>query len=365
LPFLSRKDIIFKDKVYMTNFLPLALGLIIFSFLICAVLIVPFINLLYKLHLTRRSEAPKHGKVPLFDKLHDKKTGTPVGGGILIIALVSVLFAVIFPISSHLGLYITSSFPLRAELFIIFFTFISFGLLGLSDDLLKMFAKPSKGILGLWFGLRRKHKFILQCLLGLFIGYFVYKFLGIHIINIPILGVVLNLGAWYVPFAAFVIVAFTNAFNITDGLDGLGAGLLVVCLISFEIIAAGNLDTPLSLFISLWVGGLIAFLYFNIWPARLFLGDAGALSFGAMLGVIGLITGKIIALVVIGGIFVVEAATSAIQMAGWKYLKRPVFPLAPIHHTLLAKGWQEPKIVMRAWILGLLLAIFGLWLATI
>jgi phospho-N-acetylmuramoyl-pentapeptide-transferase len=349
----------------MTNFLPLALGLMIFSFLISFVLIVPFIDLLYKLKLTRKREAPKTGKVPLFDKLHDIKAGTPVGGGVLLIALTSILFAIIFPISSYLGLFITSSFPLRAELFIIFFTFISFGLLGLSDDLLKIFGQPTKGVLGLWFGLRRKHKLILQCILALFIGFFIYKYLGIQIINIPIVNLVINLGAWYIPFAAFVIVAFTNAFNITDGLDGLSAGLLVICLLAFEIIAAGNLDTPLSLFMSLWVGGLIAFLYFNVWPARIFLGDAGALSFGAMLGVIGLITGKIIAFVVIGGVFVVEVATSAIQMFGWKYLKRPIFPLAPIHHTLLARGWQEPKIVMRAWMLGLLLAIFGLWLATI
>jgi phospho-N-acetylmuramoyl-pentapeptide-transferase len=349
----------------MTNFLPLALGLIIFSFLICAVLIVPFINLLYKLHLTRKREAPTTGKVPLFDKLHDIKTGTPVGGGVLIIAIISILFLIIFPLSGYLGMFIKSSFPLRSELFIIFFTFISFGLLGLSDDLLKVFAKPSRGILGLWFGLRRKHKFILQCILALFIGFFIYRFLGIHIINIPLIHVVINLGVWYIPFAAFVIIAFSNAFNVTDGLDGLSAGLLVICLIAFEIISAGNLDTPLSLFIALWIGGLIAFLYFNVWPARLFLGDAGALSFGAMLGIIGLITGKIIALVVIGGVFVIEVATSAIQMFGWKYLKRPIFPLAPIHHTLLAKGWQEPKIVMRAWIIGMLLAVFGLWLATI
>lgn len=349
----------------MTNFLPLALGLIIFSFLMSIILIVPFINLLYKLHLTRGREAPKTGKVPLFDKLHDIKAGTPVGGGVLIIILTSIIFAVIFPLSSYLGLFIRSSFSLRAELFIIFFTFISFGILGLSDDLLKIFGKPTRGILGLWFGLRRKHKFILQCILGIFIGYFVYQFLGIHIINIPILGVVLNLGVWYIPFAAFVVVAFSNAFNITDGLDGLSVGLLIICLLCFEIIAAGNLDTPLSLFISLWVGSLIAFLYFNVWPARIFLGDAGALSFGAMLGVIGLITGKIVALVVIGGIFVVEVASSAIQMIGWKYLKRPVLTLAPFHHALLAKGWREPKIVMRVWIAGLLLAIFGLWLATI
>lgn len=349
----------------MTNYLPLTLGLIIFSFLICMVLIVPFINLLYKLRLTRKREAPTTGKVPLFDKLHDIKAGTPVGGGILLIGLVSILFAIIFPLSSNLGLYIKSSFTLKSELFVIFFTFISFGVLGLSDDLLKIFGKPTKGILGLWFGLRRYQKFILQSILALFIGFFIYKYLGIHIINIPIIHKVIDFGVWYIPFSAFVIVAFTNAFNITDGLDGLAGGLLIVCLMVFEIIATGNLDTPLSLFISLWIGGLIAFLYFNVWPARLFLGDAGALSFGAMLAVIGLITGKIGALVIIGGIFVIEASSSLIQIIGWKFLKKPIFPLAPIHHTFLARGWNEPKIVMRAWIVGLLFAIFGLWLATI
>jgi phospho-N-acetylmuramoyl-pentapeptide-transferase len=349
----------------MTNFLSLPLGLIIFSFLISSVLIVPFIDLLYKWHLTRKREAPKNGKIPLFDKLHDIKTGTPVGGGVLIIALVSLFFAVIFPLSSHMGLFIESSFTLKSELFIIFFTFISFGILGLSDDLLKMFGKPSKGILGLWFGLRRYQKFILQCILAVFISFFIYRYLGIHIINIPIIHVVYNLGIWYIPFSAFVIVAFTNAFNITDGLDGLSVGLLIICLIVFEIIATGNLDTPLTLFMSLWIGSLIAFLYYNVWPARIFLGDAGALSFGAMLAVIGLVTGKIVALVVVGGIFVIEVLSSLVQMIGWKFLKRPILPLAPLHHTFLARGWKEPKIVMRAWIVGLLLAIFGLWLATI
>lgn len=348
----------------MTNYLTLSLGLVIFSFLICIVLIVPFINLLYKLHLTRKKEAPEHGKVPLFDKLHDIKVGTPVGGGVLIIILVTLLFAFSFSLSSHMGLYVRSSFSLKAELFIIFFSFISFGLLGLSDDLLKIFAKPTRGVLGLWFGLRRKQKFILQWILGFFIGYLIYSYLGVHIINIPGFDIVWDLGVWYIPFSAFVIVAFSNAFNVTDGLDGLSAGLLMICLGAFGVIAIEGLDTPLLFFISLWAGAIFAFLYFNVWPARLFLGDTGALSFGAMLAVIGLITGKILALVVIGGIFVVEIASSLIQILSWKFLKKPVFPLAPIHHTFLAKGWQEPKIVMRAWILGLLLAVFGLWLAT-
>lgn len=347
------------------NLLPLALGLIIFSFLISSVLIVPFIDLLYKFHLTRRAEAPKKGKIPLFDKLHDIKTGTPVGGGIFIIAFVSVLFAILFPLTTRLGVFVRSSYNLGGELFVIFFTFLSFGILGLSDDLIKIFAKPTKGFLGLWFGIRRRQKFILQWILGFAIGFLIYKNLGIQIVNVPMLHIVFNLGPWYIPFAAFVIVSFTNAFNITDGLDGLAAGLLLICLATFGIIVAGHLDTPLSLFIALWTGALVAFLYFNVWPARVFLGDAGALSFGSTLAVIGLLSGSIVALVVIGGIFVIEVSSSAIQIIGWKIFKRPVFPLAPIHHTFLARGWEEPKIVMRAWIAGVILAIFGLWLATI
>ena len=349
----------------MQNFLPLALGLVMFSFLITGVLVIPFIDFLYKIKFTRRVEAPKVGKVPLFDKLHDKKAGTPVGGGVLIIAVVSLLFAIIFPISRYLGVFIQTAYSLRAELFVIFFTFISFGLLGLLDDYIKMLGKPAKGVLGLAFGLSRKHKFILQWVLAVIVAFIIHKVLGIGILYVPIIGLTLNLGLWYIPFAAFVIVSFTNAFNITDGLDGLASGLLMICLMAFGVIAAGSIDTPLSLFIALWLGALIAFLYFNTWPARIWLGDSGALSFGATLAVIGLLTGSIIALVVIGGIFVVEISSSAIQMFGWKFLKKPIFRLAPLHHTFLARGWEEPKIVMRAWLAGIILAIFGLWLATI
>jgi phospho-N-acetylmuramoyl-pentapeptide-transferase len=192
-----------------------------------------------------------------------------------------------------------------------------------------------------------------------------YQKLGIQIVYIPLFDKVIHLGSWYIPFSALVIVSFSNAYNITDGLDGLASGLLVISLAAFGGIAAGNLDTPLSLFISLWIGALIAFGYFNVWPARLHLGDVGALSFGATLALIGLLTGNIIALIVICGFFVVEVVSSAVQILGWRFLKRPILPLAPLHNTFLALGWEEPKIVMRAWLGGIVLAIFGLWLSVI
>lgn len=347
------------------NIFPLALGLLIFSFIITSLLVVPFINLLYKLKLTRRIEAPKKGEIPLFDKLHDIKAGTPVGGGILLIVIVSIALLILFPIFKHMGIYIQSSYSLKTELLLIYFTFISFGLLGLSDDVVKIFGKPRKEMLGLAWGLTKKQKFIAQWILAIIVGYILYAKLGIQFVHIPLLKITINLGFWFIPFSAFVIVAFSNAFNFTDGLDGLATGLLLICLIVFGIIAAGNLDTPLWLFIYVWIGALMAFLYFNVWPARVFLGDAGALSFGATLALIGLLTGNIIALVVVGGIFVLELASSAIQIFGLKVLNKRIFPLAPIHHTFLALGWEEPKIVVRAWLVGIMLAIFGLWLATI
>ena len=345
--------------------LPLALGLVIFSFMITSSLIVPFINLLYRIRLVRKKEAIVKGKKSLFDKLHDIKAGTPIGGGIIIIVVVTLLFSAILPFATRMGVPIHTSFNLRHELVVIFFTFISFGLLGMLDDFVKIFGKPKVGELGAVFGLSKTQKFTLQWILGFAIGFLMYQYLGIRILHIPLLNIVLNLGVLYIPFAAFVIVFFANAFNFTDGLDGLASGLLMIYLFAYIIIAIEHLDTPFFMFLSLWLGAIIAFLYFNVWPARIFLGDAGALSFGAMIAVIGLMIGNVATLFVIGGLFVLEAASSLIQILSIKYLKRKVFPLAPIHHTFLAIGWEEPKIVMRAWLAGIILAVFGLWLATI
>jgi len=348
------------------NILPLALGLVIFSFLITAILVVPFINLLYRIKFTRRLEGAERGKKLLFDKFHDKKAGTPIGGGVLLILVVALLFLIVFPLISYMGIFIHSSFNLRYELLIIFFTFISFGLIGLLDDYVKTFGKPTKNIaLGKVFGLSKKAKLSLQIILATTVSIMLYSLLGIHILYIPILNTVLNLGILYIPFATFIILLFSNAFNFTDGLDGLASGLLMIYLFAYIIIAVSNLDTPLFVFIAIWLGSIIAFLYFNVWPARIWMGDAGALSFGAMIAVIGLLIGNVAVLFVIGGIFVIEAASSVIQLFSKRFFNRKVFPIAPIHHSFLAMGWEEPKIVMRAWLAGIMLAVFGLWLATI
>ena len=174
-----------------------------------------------------------------------------------------------------------------------------------------------------------------------------------------------SLGFLFIPFAAFVIVAFANAFNIADGLDGLASGLLLICLAAFLAITSNRLDQPLGVFIAILMGSVGAFLYFNIYKARIWLGDVGALSLGAVLAVIGLLTGKIIALAFIGGVFVIEIASSLIQILAKKFLHKKVFLASPFHLLLLRIGWDEPKIVMRAWLLGFLFAILGLYIAFI
>ncbi len=265
------------------------------------------------------------------------------------------------PVLKRLGFEITHVYPINEEINIIFFTFISFGLLGLYDDVVKFFELDREEG---YSGLRTSHKFLIQFALGLIIGAMMYVNLGIDIIHIPFIGVI-NFGYWFVLIAALIVVLFTNSVNITDGMDGLAGGLLMICLFGLLLITASILDVPLSVFIALWLGGLLSFLYFNVFPARIFMGDVGALAFGATLAVVGLLTGKIIALLVIGFPFLVDGISSLLQIFWVKVFKHRLFPIAPIHYWLLKIGWTEPKIVQRAWLIGIMCVIFGLWLAII
>lgn len=341
----------------------LILGLLLTSFFVTSIAIIPFINLLYKLKFRRLNQATNtdaFGKLtPVFNLFHKHKGGTPIGGGLLVIVVVSLLFALIFPLIRFFGITITHNHPMADELSILFFTFISFGLLGLYDDTKKLFGVAKTG----FFGLRLRHKFIIQSVLAFIIAIQLYFNLGLHIINIPLFGVI-EFGPFYIAFAMFCIVAFANAVNVTDGLDGLASGVLMITLFALWFLSAAILDTPLSVFIGVWLGALIAFLYFNVYPARIFMGDVGALSFGATIAVIGLLLGKIIAVAIVGGIFVVEIASSFAQLISKKVRGKKIIPVAPIHLWLQKNGWEEPKIVTRFWLAGIMLAIFGLWLAT-
>lgn len=338
----------------------LYLGLLLFSFIVTSILVVPFINLLYKLKFQRQNQRTldlQNNRTPIFDKFHNLKAGTPVGGGLLIIVSVSILFACLLPILQYSKIFISSNYKLNLELEVLFITFISFGLLGLYDDVLKFFNFQKSG----FFGLRLKHKLILQLLTAGFISLLIYFRLGTDFIYIPFLGAV-KLGILFVPISTLIITTFANFFNITDGLDGLSCGILVISLFAFWILAGSSLDTPISLFISLWIGALIAFLYFNIYPARLWLGDVGSMSFGATIAVIAVLLGKIIPLLIVGLPFIIEGVSSGLQILSKIYFKKKLFPAAPIHLTLQKIGWEEPKIVFRAWLATIILAVFALWL---
>lgn len=340
----------------------LILSLLILSFIIHSITLVPFINLLYKFKVQRQNQKTKDAfnlPTPIFDKLNKFKAGTPVGGGLLIITITSLLFFLSFPLLYYFWVPITSIYPnIGSELKILIFTFISFGLVGLFDDIRKVII-PHGG--ETFFGLKLHYKLILEVILSLVVSYWLFSELKIGIINVPVVGVI-NLGIFYIPFAAFVITAFANAYNITDGLDGLAAGALLIALVSFWVISHSILDTTLSMFIGIWLGGLVAFLYFNIFPARIFLGDVGALSFGATFAVIGLLLGKVFSLVIIGGIFVAEVASSFAQLLSKKYRGKKIISAAPFHLWLQSRGWNESTIVFRAWLVGLVFAIVGLWI---
>lgn len=330
------------------------LGLVLLSFVITAIFMVPFIDLLF--YLKRRFErnqekSKKRSETPIHDQLMKGDIGTPSGGGILLILILIIL---------SLGLTFFNSTIDKSSLKILLFTVISFGSLGLVDDIKLMLTRRS----GKFLGLGRKEMLIIQIIFALLISTLLYFMEGLN--NIYILGLGnFVIHAWYIPLAAFVIVAFSNAYNITDGLDGLSAGLLLICLFAFLALTSQGLDFTLASFIGIWIGLLFAFLYFNIWPARIFLGDAGAFAFGATLAVVGLLTGKILALAIIGGMFVVIAGSSAVQILSKKFLKRKILPVAPLHMYFKYIGWEEPKIVNRFWLAGGTFAILGLWIALI
>lgn len=335
---------------------------LVFSFVVNFALIIPFINLLYKLKLQRPFQKTKdafNNRTLIFDAFHQNKVGTPVGGGILLIITTILSFFLFIFLFILFNQKIISNYPsIASEIKILLFTFVSFAFLGLYDDLKKIFFWKED----FFFGLRLRYKLIIEVILSLIISFWIFNELKIDIINIPFFGVY-KISFFYILFAAFIITAFANAVNITDGLDGLAAGVLTIALLAFWVISRSIFDTPILLFVAVWLGGLIAFLYFNIHPARLFLGDTGSLSFGATFAVIGLLLGKNFALPIIGGLFVIEIITSLLQLLSKKYFKKKLFPVAPFHLWLQLRGWEEPKIVMRSWIISIIFAIFGLMVA--
>ncbi|MBI4235408.1 phospho-N-acetylmuramoyl-pentapeptide-transferase [Candidatus Peregrinibacteria bacterium] len=305
-----------------------------------------------------REDALSGEKASLFAALHAKKSGTPTMGGLLIWGTVLIVVA-ISRLLSAMG-YFDHSLLNRKETWIPIFTLVTCGILGAIDDYINV-----RGI-GKNKGLSAKFKLFWLILFSSVGAYWFHYKLGFNEIAIPIPGAeALQLGIWYIPVFIFVIVSTANAVNFTDGLDGLAGGLLIMAFGAFGIIAYIKMMFILAALCAVISGALLAFLWFNVPPAKFYMGDTGSMALGATLGVIAMLTQQTLILPIIGFIFVIETISVIIQLTSKKIFKRKVFKIAPIHHHFEQCGWPEFTVVMRFWIIGGIFTAFGLLLGLI
>jgi len=315
--------------------LELIQGLLL-AFALVVILMPPYIRMLRHFGFAKqiREEGPQS---------HMIKWGTPTMGGLLIILVV-------------LGIFLALRWPLQGGIIAPIATLALVGLLGGVDDYLN--ARTGEGI-------RARQKLLWQTVVAVFVAWQIQSTYGITGIRVPFIGDVFIEPYVYVPFAAFAIVAASNGVNITDGLDGLSGGTLAFAFVSFMIIALLNVPAQpnIAFLCALIIGALLGFLWFNVHPAQVFMGDSGSLSLGATLAVIALITGQILVLPLIGLIFVVETMSDIIQIGYFKLSGgKRVFRMAPLHHHFELGGWDEEKITLRFWIVGILAGLLGLTL---
>lgn len=325
----------------------------------CAFLLAnPFIAWLrkHKLGKNIRTIASDGKAATLYHALHEKKSGTPTMGGILIWGT-SLLVIALSRLLSYLGIFEHSLFN-RKETYLTVFTLLTVALLGLIDDYFNI-----KGM-GQSKGLNIKPKFFWLTLITLIGAWWFYFKLGYNEIHVPGVGDFF-LGAWYIPVFFFIIAGTANAVNFTDGLDGLAGGLIIVAYTTYAGIAYAHGLFILSAFCALISGTTLAFLWFNLPPARFIMGDTGSFALGATLGVIAMLTNTVLILPFVGFIFVIETLSIIIQLTSKKLFKRKVFHIAPLHHHFEHIGWPESLVVMRFWITGTLFAVIGLILALI
>ena len=331
----------------------LIFGSEISAFFLTILVTPPFIKLLYKFKCYKqiREIASTGEQAAVYQSLHGKKKGVPTMGGILIWG-VTLIIVLLSGLSSWIGLT-ENSLINRNETWLPLATLLATALLGAVDDYFNI-----KGM-GKSKGLNIKPKFLWLTLFAAVGAWWFHYKLGYNQIHIPGMGDI-ALGFWYLPLFILVITATANAVNITDGLDGLAGGLLIIAFGAFTIIAFAQGLFILAAFCAVIVGALLGFVWFNIFPAHFIMGDTGAISLGATLGVIALMTDSVAVLPLIGFIFVVETLSVIIQITSKKLFKRKVFLIAPIHHHFEKKGWTEPNIVMRFWIIGGFFASLGL-----
>lgn len=326
------------------------------SFLITILVFPAFIKMVkeYKLTQKIREDGLSGGAAKLFAALHLHKAGTPTMGGVVIIG--SVLITILFSRALSFFGIIDSSLLNRGETYLPVFTLAFVGILGMIDDYLNI--KESSKQKGLS---ARVKMWTLLFFAALGAYWFTFK-LGYSSIHIPLFGD-FPIGLWYFPLFMFILVGTSNAVNLTDGLDGLAGGLLAIAFGVFGVIAYFS-DMPLLAgFCIVVLAALIGFLWFNVPPAKIYMGDTGSLALGATLGVIAMMTDSMIILAIVGFIFMLETVSVILQLFWKKYFKKKLFKIAPIHHHFEACNWSETQVVMRFWILGAVCGAFGLLVA--
>lgn len=320
------------SRIFLLSFL---------SFIVALILTPIVSHFLYKYKITQKIR--EHGvdgkESKVYTSLHKVKEHTPTMGGIII--WLTVLFVTLFFNMS------------RPQTWLPLFTLVSAGILGVFDDIFNVLG------VGAQKGIRALRKFGLQVLIaGVGAWWFYYK-LEFDMIHVPGVGD-FSIGWLYIVLFVLVIVSTMNSVNITDGLDGLAGGLLAIAFGAFAVIAFAKGRIELASFCGSIFGALLAFLWFNIYPARFFMGDTGSMALGATLGVVALLLNSVLVLPIIGFVFVIETASSLLQILSKKIFGKRIFISAPLHHHLEARGWPEPKITMRFWVIAAAMGSIGL-----
>lgn len=293
-------------------------------------------------------------KTSIFVKAHESKSGTPtLGGMIFILSTIITIFV----------LYFMDKLKISSNLLIILFVFFGYGLIGFVDDFLKVKYKSNEK------GLTRMQKFLAQVVIAIMFFYVYMSHGADPVVEISAFNLKIDLGFMYGFFILFVLVGTSNAVNLTDGLDGLAAGLSAIAIMVYGMIAwssgwlAGYDDVAIFCFIL--VGGLLGFLVYNSHPAKVFMGDTGSLALGAVLATLAILTRRELTLVLVGGVFVIETLSVIIQVASVKIRKKKVFPMTPIHHSFEKWGWSETDIVRLFYVVGFILGAsaiaYGVW----
>ena len=347
----------------MTNGLLLArsLGMIAVAFLISVTLMPWLIRILNRLGI--KKSIRDHVSAPIMAALHEKKAGTPNMGGIIIWGTVLVLVLALGGGCRWAGLnsaWCRISFLSRSQTWLPIGLMVAAALIGLVDDYWNVKRLGPNG-----GGLRAHQRLLSYALIAVIGAWWFYTKLSWDQLHIPFFGT-FNIGWWYVPFFLLTIVSTSHSVNVTDGLDGLAGGSLLAAFGAFSIIAWSQGRTDLSTLCAAIIGSLLGFLWFNVNPADIFMGDTGAMSLGTVLAVVALMTNQPFLLLIIGLPFVVESLSVLIQTVSKKLRHgKKVFRSSPLHHHLEAMGWSEPRIVMRFWLISFVCAGVGVVLALI